>query len=249
MPTYKDCLREFSSTFLEMGQVFRMRDAITWFAEHHPDKKPGQIEHMVRLSAVNSRTRVNHSSIKPDSGHDLFFMVDARTYRRWDPAADPAPIYPEAVLNDRTEGEEDDEVDEIKAEGSATEFAYESDLRNFLAKNLNQVGPNLRLYEEEGIKGIEFPVGGRYIDILAEDVDGKNFVVIELKVSRGHDKTVGQILYYMAWVEENLANGKDVHGVIVARKITNDLRLAASLVPSVTLLEYEISFNLTPVES
>ena len=74
-------------------------------------------------------------------------------------------------------------------------------------------------------------------------------MVIELKVSRGHDKAVGQILRYMAWVGEKLANGKDVHGVIVARKITNDLRLAASLVPSVTLLEYEISFNLTPVES
>jgi hypothetical protein len=52
-----------------------------------------------------------------------------------------------------------------EAEGP-NEFAYESDLRDFLAKNLSILQRGMRLYEEEGITGIEFPVGGRFIDIL-----------------------------------------------------------------------------------
>ena len=39
----------------------------------------------------------------------------------------------------------------------------------------------LRLSDEEGITGVEFPVGGRFIDILALDRHDR-YVVIELKV-------------------------------------------------------------------
>ena len=42
---------------------------------------------------------------------------------------------------------------------------------------------------EEGINGIEFPVGGRFIDILAVD-SNNDFFVIELKVSRGYDRVI-----------------------------------------------------------
>ena len=47
--------------------------------------------------------------------------------------------------------------------------AYEADLRNYLAKNLSIIEPGLKLYQDEGITGIEFDVGGRRIDILAVD--------------------------------------------------------------------------------
>ncbi|MFZ4665357.1 MAG: endonuclease NucS domain-containing protein, partial [Prochlorotrichaceae cyanobacterium] len=88
--------------------------------------------------------------------------------------------------------------------GISTEFAYESDLRDYLAKNLQVIEPGLMLYEEEGITGVEFPVGGRFIDILAVDSNG-DFVVIELKVSRGYDRVIGQLLRYMAWIQKNQA--------------------------------------------
>jgi endonuclease len=51
-------------------------------------------------------------------------------------------------------------------------------LQNYLVKNLDLIEPGLRLYDEEGMTGIEFPVGGRYIDILAIDQNG-TYVVIE----------------------------------------------------------------------
>jgi RecB family endonuclease NucS len=115
-----------------------------------------------------------------------------------------------------------------------------------LARNLGAVEQGLTLYEEEEMTGVEYPVGGRFIDILARDTRG-DFVVFELKVSKGYDRTVGQLLRYMSWVEKNLAEGKKVRGVIVANEITEDLKLAASRVPDVQLVEYEISFRLNPV--
>lgn len=72
-------------------------------------------------------------------------------------------------------------------------------------------------------------------------------MVVELKVSRGYDRTVGQILRYMGWVKANLADEKVVHGIIVASDITEDLKLAASQAPLVKLVEYEISFKLKPL--
>ena len=36
-------------------------------------------------------------------------------------------------------------------------------------------------------------------------------------------------------------------GIIVANEITADLKLAASRIPDVRLIEYEISFKLRPV--
>ena len=70
------------------------------------------------------------------------------------------------------------------------------------------------------------------------------FVVIELKVSRGHDRTVGQLLRYMAWVRDNLSKGASVRGMIVANEISEDLKLASSMVSAIQLVEYKISFSL-----
>jgi hypothetical protein len=51
----------------------------------------------------------------------------------------------------------------------ALEFALEAHLRDFLARNLERVEPGLRLYESGDRNGIEFPVDGGRIDLLAVD--------------------------------------------------------------------------------
>ena len=83
------------------------------------------------------------------------------------------------------------------------------------------------------------------IDLLAKGKDGK-FVVIELKLSRGRNKTLGQILHYMGWADKELGNAP-CRGYIVANSIPDDLRLAVSRVPGVKLAEYKLSFSIKPV--
>jgi hypothetical protein len=128
-------------------------------------------------------------------------------------------------------------------------FALESHLREFLKRNLATMTINrqtLRVYQDDtGREGVEFPTGVGLIDILAVDPSG-NFVVFELKVSNGPDRTIGQIARYMAWVRKHLAAGKNVSGVIVASGMDEKLKYAASELPNVTLYEYVLKFELSP---
>jgi hypothetical protein len=165
-------------------------------------------------------------------------------FRLYDPAHDPAPIHEATAKSD-----EQLVIEEDTEPVGSTEFAYEADLRNYLSKNLSIIEPGLKLYQDEGITGVEFPVGGRFIDILAVDVKGA-LVVIELKVSRGYDRVVGQLMRYLAWIRKNQAEpGQQVRGVIVAREISEDLLLACSLLSGVQLFEYELSLKLKPVST
>jgi hypothetical protein len=184
-----------------------------------------------------------HYNARPNED-DVFFQLDSTHFRLFDATQDPAPIHDAAGQSEKRPTMED----EAEAEGSA-EFAYEVDLRNYLAKNLSMIEPGLKLYQDEGITGVEFPVGGRFIDILAVDSIGA-LVVIELKVSRGYDRVVGQLMRYMAWIQKNQAEpGQQVRGVIVAREISEDLLLACSLLPAVQLFEYELSLKLNRVNT
>lgn len=255
MPIYdkptKTLMLEFAEEVLQQGQVFEKKDAVNWFKKNYPNIKYNTVEMHVEGMSVNAPSRKHHKNIRHGSGHDLFYKVGRGKYRIWIPETDPAPYYPNDpghadVGQARSEIEYEDVEDDNESGVVSSEFAYEAHLRDYLAKNLGALTAGLVLYQDEDLTGVEFPVGGRYIDILAIDTE-ENFVVIELKVSKGYDRAIGQLLRYMAWVSENLANGRDVKGIVVANKVTEDLRLAASRIENVTLAEYEISFNVKPV--
>ena len=74
------------------------------------------------------------------------------------------------------------------------------------------------------------------------------FVVLELKVSKGYDRVVGQLLRYVNWVRQNLADpGQRVRGIIVCRTMSDDLRLACASIKDVELFEYQLSVSVTKV--
>jgi hypothetical protein len=227
------------------GQVVTKEAVLNWFATHYPKIKEGTISaHLIRLS-TNARSRLHHP-VKPGED-DVFVQVNPSHFRLYDPATDPPPIQ-RGITDTNGSGVPTLEASDEEDEPSTAEFAYESDLQNFLAKNLHVLEHGLRLYEEDGIRGVEFPAGGRFVDILALDSNGA-YVVIELKVSRGYDRAVGQLRRYMGWIVKNHADpGQAVRGIIIAREISQDLVLACSGLSDVELFEYEMSVSVKKVE-
>lgn len=144
-----------------------------------------------------------------------------------------------------TADEDEEETSIVKEEN---EFAYENDLRNYLVKNLSIIEKGLKLYEADGVDGEEFFVPGtsRRIDILAVDKDNK-FVVIELKVSRGYEKVVGQTLFYQSSIKTIFKQDK-VRAIIIAREISSELKTATSYLPDFELFEYQLSLTLNKVK-
>lgn len=225
---------------LKKGERISKHQVIQWFARKYPKIKESTIiAHLVRMS-TNATSR-HHYNPKPVED-DLFFHIDGSSFRLFDNENDPTPLKKGIAPPDEIGIEESTEPDD------KNEFAYENDLQNFLSKNLGLIEPGLSLYEEEGINGIEFPVGGRYIDILALDKNN-NYVVIELKVSRGYDRVVGQILRYISWIKKHQAeNSQNVRGIIIAREISDDLTLACDGLSNIELFEYQLSITLQKVQ-
>ncbi len=141
---------------------------------------------------------------------------------------------------------EDEEEEEIAREES--EFAYEKDLQKYLVKNLSVIEKGLKLYQTDGVDGEEFYVPGtsRRIDILATD-KYNNYVVIELKVSRGYEKVVGQTLFYQSSIKTIFKQDK-VRAIIIAREITSELKTATQFLPDFELFEYQLSLTLNKIK-
>lgn len=161
-----------------------------------------------------------------------------------------ARVDDKAELEEQPEVESADLTEETAEEEGELDFPIEGHLRDFIAKNIASIkidGRSLRLYADDfGRIGVEYPTDVGLIDILAIDDEG-DFVVFELKLRRGEDKAIGQLLRYMGWVERNLAKGKKVKGVIVAKNVDEKLKYAASVIPNIRLLEYELDFKISEV--
>lgn len=127
-------------------------------------------------------------------------------------------------------------------------FAMEKHLEAFLAANWNQtlLSQDFRIYEEDGeAVGQQFATDAGPIDILAVSKDKKRLLVVELKRGRASDVVVGQVLRYMGFVKEQIAEeGQTVEGAIIALDDDSKLRWALIAVPAISFYRYQISFKL-----
>lgn len=135
-------------------------------------------------------------------------------------------------------------------EGDPASFALERHLEDFLVENWRQteLGSGYDIYEEEGQQvGQQYPTDTGPIDVLAVSKDRKRLLVVELKRGRASDVVVGQILRYMGFVQEELAEpGQTVEGVIIALDDDQRVRRALSMVPNIRFFRYKVSFQLIP---
>jgi len=241
----KDMLKDME---LKPGQVFTTSRVIDWFKQRYPKLQPNGIRAHLVVAATNDRSRLHHATNTSD---DLLFKVASGQFRLYEPGKDPAPIH-ELIEGDVAREEEitaaAEDEESADAQPGSSEFLLERDLQRYLAENLDCIEPGLKLYEEDDIKGLEFEAGnGRRIDILAIDKDGA-FVVLELKVSKGYDRVVGQLLRYVNWVRKNLVEpGQQVRGIIICRTMSEDLRLACASLKDIELFEYQLSVSVKKV--
>jgi len=127
-------------------------------------------------------------------------------------------------------------------------FVMEKHLEDFLVQNWPQtdLGKEYDIYQEEGEQvGQQYPTDTGTVDILAISKDKKRLLVVELKKGRASDVVVGQILRYMGYAQEELAEeGQTVKGVIIALEDDQRIRRALAVVPSIDFYRYQVSFKL-----
>jgi restriction system protein len=127
-------------------------------------------------------------------------------------------------------------------------FAMESHLEHFLVANWGQTvfGHDFTIFEEDSEQvGKQYETDAGRIDILAVSKDKKRLLVIELKRGRISDVVVGQLLRYMGYVKEELAEpNQTVEGVVIGLEDDQKLRWAIAPVPSIKFYRYQISFKL-----
>jgi restriction system protein len=132
-----------------------------------------------------------------------------------------------------------------------TAFALEKHLEDFLVQNwaLTDLGNDYDIFEEEGEKvGQQYPTDTGPIDVLAISKGKKELLVVELKKGRASDVVVGQVLRYMGFVLQELAeNGQTVKGVIIALEDDQRIRRALAATSNITFYRYQISFKLLKV--
>jgi restriction system protein len=127
-------------------------------------------------------------------------------------------------------------------------FAMEKHLEDFLVKSWAQtaLAQQYKIFEEDGeLVGQQYATDAGPIDILAVSKDGLRLLVVELKRGRASDVVVGQILRYMGYVTEQVADpGQVVEGAIIALDDDQRLRWALVAVPSIKFYRYQVSFKL-----
>lgn len=127
-------------------------------------------------------------------------------------------------------------------------FAMEKHLEAFLVANWDQtiLSQDFSIYIEDGeLVGQQYATDAGSIDILAVSKDKKRLLVVELKRGRASDVVVGQVLRYMGFVKEQIAEeGQAVEGAIIALEDDQKIRWALLSVPSISFYRYQVSFKL-----
>jgi endonuclease len=250
----KRFMLEFDRKRVKRGQVFE-NEAVEWFvnrygAQHPAPPSPAMTTHIQQLVINLEQLVINMAEqvIRPPKPppappqpdgkpvRDYFVEIGPGKFKIWNQPAG---------LRHRHDRDIDD-IEMVDADLVAQELAFKRELCRRLLRDLEQLEPGLQPFRHGHFNGMDYPVDGTSIDILATDTTGR-FVVIELLLSRGYARAIGRLLRYMGWVQLNLAEAKPVRGMIVAAEIGEDLRLAASRLPDVQLVEYEIGLKLKPV--
>jgi hypothetical protein len=223
----------------------------------YPDVNSSTLTCQIIICSVNHPSRIHYPENKKPrvctSQYDFLFNAGRGKVVRYDPDKhgqwEIAEQNGQLLVRIIQEATSDVAPATESGEDQGGSFALESHLRDYLAKHLPMLdggATSLSLFvSPDGRDGVEFQTDVGPIDILATSPSG-DFYVFELKLGRGPDAALGQILRYMGWVQQHLCNSKKVFGVVVASDVSTKLKYAATQVPQVRLMEYELKVTLKP---
>lgn len=87
------------------------------------------------------------------------------------------------------------------------------------------------------------------LDILAKSKDGREYLIIELKLGRASDRVIGQLQTYMGYLQTSgyCANGETVRGVIIGSSEDPKIRHALKVTQNIDFYVYEMQFNMRKI--
>jgi hypothetical protein len=164
----------------------------------------------------------------------------------------------DALLGHIVENREEDDDESTRAAEGTGEFAKERHLQQYLVNHWDRMGlsEQWEIYadSDDPQAGVEFSTGIGRPDILLTHTSDAHICILELKKGGTSDQAVGQLLRYVGWVRQHLedlegvSTDADVEGRLIVSKPSEKLEYAISVVPELTLYEYEMEVRLNQLE-
>lgn len=192
--------------------------------------------HLIGLS-VNHPSSPHYPYLRQQ--HAFLFSLGNGRYRKHDSDNDG-----DWIVTDDGVRLVEDESEEL--DNTGTGVSLERDLENWLLTHLDALQDGFQLYRDDGITGHQLPAGdaGR-LDILAKDDHG-TYIVVELKAGTADDRALGQLLGYMGWVQQELAEETSVRGILVAQSFSERVKYGADAA-GILLKAYHVIFQFEEV--
>lgn len=121
---------------------------------------------------------------------------------------------------------------------------YEKDVEDHISQIIPQMGLEIYVDKRTGKTGRQYSINVGRIDLLCIDKSSEDYVIVELKKGEAPNETLLQILRYMSWVRQNLADSKNVRGIILTESVDNSLVEIVKEVPNVSLRYYKVNVKL-----
>jgi hypothetical protein len=124
-------------------------------------------------------------------------------------------------------------------------FTYERDLKYSMVTQVEELFPGYKIFGKQN-EGIEYPIGGRRIDLLLENIVEKELLIIELKAGAADYNVLAQISNYYGLLSKEFPN-KKIKGIIIAGEIDESLINACSITEKIGVMKYQMKLTLEKI--
>jgi hypothetical protein len=138
-------------------------------------------------------------------------------------------------------GETEDDTENIKINN----FTYERDLKYSMARQVEELFPGYKIFGKQN-EGIEYSIGGKFIDLLLENTIENKLLIIELKAGVADYNVLAQISNYYGLLSKEFPD-KIIKGIIIAGEVNESLINACSITDKIGIMKYQMKLDLEKI--